>query len=79
MASIEVKRRPNESVEGLLRRFRRRLQKSRILLRAKESRFHKKPKTKRECKVSALARKSSREKREYLKKIGKLKEEETNY
>ncbi len=74
MASIEVKRKPGESVESLLRRFRRRLQRSRILNRVKEEKFFQKPKNKRQRKESALARKAARELREYLKKIGKLKE-----
>jgi len=74
VASIEVKRKPGESVESLLRRFRRRLQRSRILNRVKEEKFFQKPKNKRQRKESALARKAARELREYLKKIGKLKE-----
>lgn len=79
MSSIEVKRKGSESIESLLRRFRRRLQQTKILIKAKEDRFYQKPKSKKAIRVSALARKRIREKREYLKKIGKLKEEETRY
>lgn len=79
MSTIEVKKKSNESVESLLRRFKRRLQRSRILVRVKEDRFFKKDITKRSQKVSALARNSKRREMEYLKKIGKLKEEEPRY
>ncbi len=79
MSTIEVKKKPSESVESLLRRFKRRLQRSRILMRAKEGRFFKKDLSRRSMRVSALARNSKRKKIEYLKKIGKLKEEESRY
>lgn len=79
MSTIEVKKKTGESVESLLRRFKKRLQRSRILLHVKEDRFFKKDLTKRSMRVSALARNKKRRQMEYLKKIGKLKEEEPKY
>ncbi len=71
---VEVKRKNGESIESLLRRFTRRIQQSGILLRAKDSQFFQKKKTKRELHENALRRKGIKEKKEYLRKIGKLEE-----
>jgi len=73
--AVEVKRKQNESVEGLLRRFSQRVLQSRVIFRAKAARYRTKPKTKRQIKESALRRKGLREKRDYLQKIGQLPEE----
>jgi ribosomal protein S21 len=73
--AVEVKRKLNESVEGLLRRFSQRVLQSRVVFRAKAGRYRTKPKTKRQVKESALRRKYLREKRDYLQKIGQLPEE----
>ena len=70
--AVEVKRKQNESVEGLLRRFSQRVLQSRVIFRAKDTRYRVKPKTKREIKETALRRKYVREKRAYLQKIGQL-------
>ena len=70
--AVEVKRKQNESVEGLLRRFSQRMLQSRVIFRAKETQYHTKPKTKRQIKQNALRRKYIRDKREYLQKIGQL-------
>jgi len=71
---VEVRRKDGESGESLIRRFTRKVQQSGVLIRAKRRRFYEPPKTKREAKEEALRKKSTREKREYLKKIGKLEE-----
>lgn len=71
---VEVRRKDGESGESLIRRFTRKVQQSGLLIRAKRRRFYEPPKTKREQKDDAIRRKSIREKREYLKKIGKLDE-----
>lgn len=71
---IEVKRKNRESVEGLLRRFSRRVQQSRVLINAKDDRYFHKKKTKRELHSNALRRKDVKAKKEYLRKIGKLEE-----
>ena len=71
---VEVRRKDGESVESLLRRFTKRVQQSGVLLRAKRARFYEPDKTKREVREDALRRKSIRERKEYLRKIGKLDE-----
>jgi len=73
----EVKRKKSESFESLLRRFNRRIIESGRILQAKKIRFHKKNKSKNAAKATALRRKELRETREYLRKIGKLKDEYT--
>lgn len=72
--SVEVKRKPSESAENLLRRFRERLRRSRVLVQAKKSQFREKSLTKRKEKEAALRRERIKEKREYLRRIGKLEE-----
>ena len=71
---VEVKKKEGETPESLLRRFSKRVQQSGVLIRAKRKRFYESPKTKREKREDALRRKAVREKRDYLRKIGKLEE-----
>jgi len=71
---VEVKRKNGESIESLLRRFTRRMQQSKVLIRAKDGRYFQKKKTKRELHEGALRRKEIKAKKEYLRKIGKLEE-----
>jgi len=70
--AVEVKRKQNESVEGLLRRFSQRVLQSRVIFRAKATQYHAKPKTKRQVREAALRRQFIRSKREYLQKTGQL-------
>jgi len=70
--AVEVKRKQNESVEGLLRRFSQRVLQSRVIFQAKAAQFRVKPKNKRQVKEAALRRQYIRSKREYLQKIGQL-------
>ena len=72
---IEVKRKKDESFESFLRRFNKRVQQSKILLVAKQKRFREKPKSRNLRRESALHRLRMREYKEYLRKVGKLKEE----
>ncbi|MBI4090259.1 MAG: 30S ribosomal protein S21 [Candidatus Kerfeldbacteria bacterium] len=71
---VEVRRKEGESVESLLRRFTKRVQQSGVLLRAKRARFYEPPKTKREVRQDALRRREIRQRKDYLRKIGKLEE-----
>ena len=71
---VEVKKRAGESAESLLRRFTKKVQQSGVLLRARKGRFYVPPKSKRQVKVEAIRRELIKEKKEYLKKIGKLDE-----
>ena len=71
----DVKRKKGESFESLLRRFSRRLQQSGKALEARKIRFYKNKPNKNKLRASALRRMEIREKREYLMRIGQLKEE----
>lgn len=73
--AVEVKRKKGESFEGLLRRFNRRIIEGGVILQAKKIQFFAKKPNDNALRKSALRRKESREKREYLRKIGKLKED----
>jgi ribosomal protein S21 len=71
----EVKRKRGETFESMMRRFSRRVQQSGKLLQAKKIRFHTSDKSRNLQRASALRREEIKKKREYLKKIGKLKDE----
>ncbi|MBI4127724.1 MAG: 30S ribosomal protein S21 [Parcubacteria group bacterium] len=70
---VEVRRKENESVESLLRRFQRRVQQSGKLLRARETRFYTKKKSKYLTREAAKRRTELRKEREELEKLGKWK------
>ncbi len=72
---VEFKRKKGESFESFLRRFNKRLQQSGKLYQARQAQFLRPKKSRSEQKKSALVGKKLREKKEYLRKIGKLKEE----
>jgi ribosomal protein S21 len=67
---VEVKRKPNESVANLIRRFNELLQKEGVLEVAKKKRFYEKKPNKRQRKKDALYRLAMQRKMEYLKKHG---------
>lgn len=73
---IEVKRKDGESVEGLLRRFSKKVQQSGLILRTKKRRFYETPKTKREQRADAIRRITIRGRKEYLRKTGQLDDED---
>lgn len=73
---VEVKRKKGESFEGVLRRFSRRLQQSGKQLEVRKYRFHAPKLSKTKQKASALRKIEIRVKRDYLARIGQLKEEE---
>lgn len=72
---VEVRRRENETVGGMLRRFTRRVQQSGILLRARKMRFYDPKATKRVVKARALRRLELNKERTRLDKLGKLPDE----
>ncbi len=72
---VDVKRKKGESFESLLRRFSRRLQQSGKALEARKIRFYTDKPNKNKQRESALRRMEIREKREYLMRIGQLKDE----
>jgi small subunit ribosomal protein S21 len=69
---VEVKRKDNESFESLLRRFNRKIQQSGVLIRARRIRFFTPAKSRNILREDAARRAVNREKREELKKMGKL-------
>lgn len=72
---VELKRKRGESFEGFLRRFNKRIMQSGVVFEARKIRFRQTEKSKNLRKSSALRRLRTKEKREYLQKIGKLKED----
>ncbi len=72
----EVKRKKGETFDSLLRRFSKKVQYSGRVLQAKKIRYHSKPKSRNLAKFSALRKLQINAKREYLKKIGKLEEDD---
>ena len=70
----EIKRKPKESFESALRRFNKQVQQSGKLLTVRKIRFHTRNKNKRAQKESAMRRMKIETKKEYLRKVGKLKD-----
>ena len=71
----EVKRKKGETFEAFMRRFQNRMRESGKILQAKKIRFFKKEPNKNRRRDSALERNRRTQVRDYLKKIGKLKED----
>lgn len=74
---VELKRKSGETFESFLRRFNKRLQQSGRLLQARKVRYFTRPKSKDRIRKEAAKRTEFRSKRDYLKRIGKLPEEDT--
>ncbi len=72
---VEFKRKKGETFESFLRRFNKRLQQSGNLKQARSNRYHRKDKNERQKKTSALIGLELREKKEYLRRTGKFKDE----
>ncbi len=68
--SLEVKKRERESSQNLIRRFRKKIQKSGILRRARQIRFRQPSKSKKMKKRAALRREKLREEYKRLDKLG---------
>ena len=75
---IESKRKKDESFESFLRRFNKRMQQSGALREARGAPYHKRTKSENLNKRSALISLEMKKKYEYLRKIGKLKDEGRN-
>jgi len=69
---LEVKRKPSETFESLLRRYNKKTIQSKKLLKAKKIRFHLRDKSSLARKEGALMREDFRKKRDYMRRIGKL-------
>ena len=72
----EARRRKGESFESFLRRFNKKLQQSGKLLQSRKIRFYHRPVNKNKARRDALRKMEIKKEKEYLKKIGKLKEED---
>lgn len=72
----EVKRKKGESFEALMRRFQNKVRQSGRILQAKKIRFYNRPLSRNQRRKSSLERHRRATVRDYLIKIGKLKEEE---
>lgn len=71
---LEVKKTERENSQSLIRRFTKRMQLSGILLRARNSRFFHRSKSKETQKRAALKREEFKKEYEKLKKLGKSAE-----
>ena len=72
---MEVKRKPNESIGSLMRRFGRLVQQARLIVRAKKSKYFTKKPTERVEKNRAIMREELRSLRKRLERLGKYDEE----
>ena len=72
---VEVKRKPNESIGSLMRRFNRFVQQSGVLIKAKHSRFRQKKMTERKEKNAAIMGMHLADLRRRLEKLGTYNEE----
>lgn len=72
----EVRRKKGETFESLLRRFSKRLQQSGKLIEARKTRFRETGKSKPERRKDAIKRNEFNAKREYLRKVGRLKDDQ---
>ena len=72
---VEVRRKQNESVGSMLRRFNRFVQQSGVLVKAKKSQFRVKKPTERKEKMAAIMGMHLSALRRRLEKLGKYDEE----
>jgi len=73
---VEAKRKKGETFESFVRRFNRKMMQSGTILDFKRKSYKKKPVSRNRRQTETLARKVYKSKREYLKKTGRLPEEE---
>lgn len=69
---VEVKKRGDERIESMLRRFKKQLQRSGVLVLARSKKRFEKKKSKNLTRKSAIKRSEFRKEKDYLRKIGKL-------
>lgn len=71
---VEVKKKDNEGVDSLIRRFSRKVQQSGVLLQARKVRFHERKKNRRKVREEAQRRAELTAERERLIKLGEIDE-----
>ena len=69
---IEVIKKDDESVESFIRRFSKKTQQSRVLQKARKKMYYQRPLSDKLKREEATRRKRIKERREYLRKIGKI-------
>ncbi len=72
---VEVRRRQNETIPAMIRRFTRRVQQSGVLIHSRKLRFYTAKPTKRVVREHALRRIINAKERARLEKLGKLPED----
>ncbi len=75
---VEVKRKKSETFESLVRLFSKKVQQSGRLIQSRKIRYYAPKKNRTAVRAAAARREEITDKREYLKKIGKLVEEPRN-
>lgn len=70
----DFKRKPGESFEGFLRKFKKGLRNSKRLEKARSKQHLEAKKSKRQQKIYALKSMAMKQEKEYLRKTGKLEE-----
>ena len=75
----EIKRKQGETFEAFFRRFTRAIQQSGKIIQARKIKYLEKTPSRNEGRKSALVKEKKRQEREYLKKIGKIDENERFY
>jgi ribosomal protein S21 len=70
---VEVRKRERESVESMIRRFTRRIQKSEVLVEARASRFLTKNKSKTKSRQAAIKKVQFLTEKDKLVKMGKVR------
>lgn len=68
---LEIRRKPKESTQSLIRRFTQRVRRSGVLIQARKIRFREEPKSKQAKKRAALRRVELRKRYEQKEKLGK--------
>lgn len=76
---VEVKRKKGETFESMLRRFNKRILQSKKIITVKEKQFKREGISRNLRRKKAVTRLGLASKKEYLRKTGKLKEEENSY
>ena len=69
---LEVKKQPRETSQNLTRRFAKRVKLSGILLRARATRYRRRPRSRQAKKRAALRREELKKEYEKLRKLGKI-------
>jgi len=68
--ALEVKRKPRESVQNLIKRFSQKVRRSGVLIQARKIRFRQQPKSRLAKKKAALRREQLKKEYEKMKKLG---------